>query len=61
MGDFDGDGRADLAVAAGFGAGRGSPSSTASTAFAAQPTRLVSDFFVFEQSLRNGVYLAAGD
>ena len=26
-----------------------------------QPVKLFSDFFVFEQTLRNGVFLTAGD
>ena len=48
-------------VAAGFGGGPRVAVYDGRTAFAAQPTHLVSDFFVFEPTLRNGVYVAAGD
>ena len=60
IGDIDGDGKAELLIAAGFGGGprlavfKGS--SLGST-----PEKLFTDFFVFEQSLRNGVFIASGD
>jgi glucose/arabinose dehydrogenase len=61
-GDFNHDGTPDLAVAAGFGGGPrvalydGKSLPTGDT-----PVKLVGDFFVFESTLRNGVFLAAGD
>lgn len=62
VGDVNGDGVLDLAVAAGFSGGpriaifdgRGILGSSA-------PPKLVADFFVFEQTLRNGVYITLGD
>jgi hypothetical protein len=62
VGDINGDGVLDLAVAAGFSGGprialfdgRGIVGNPA-------PPKLVADFFVFEQTLRNGVYVALGD
>jgi glucose/arabinose dehydrogenase len=62
IGDFNHDGTADLAVAAGFGGGPrvalfdGKSLPTGDT-----PVKLRGDFFAFEQTLRNGVFLAAGD
>ncbi len=62
VGDVNGDGADDLIVAAGFGGGPrvavfdGNSIRTGQT-----PTRLMADFFVFENTLRNGVYVAAGD
>ena len=59
----EGDGRVDLVVAAGFGGGPRVAvfDGTTVTARGATPTKLVNDFFVFEQTLRNGVFVAAGD
>jgi hypothetical protein len=59
--DVTGDGFGDLLVAAGFGggprlAGFGGPSVASGS-----PTRIFADFFVFEQTLTNGVYIAGGD
>jgi hypothetical protein len=59
--DVTGDGKGDLLVAAGFGGGPrlsewGGPSVTAGI-----PAHDFGDFFVFEQTLRNGVYIAGGD
>ena len=60
--DVTGDGAADLMVAAGFGGGpRLAIFNGKSLAPGLTPTKPVSDFFVFEQSLRNGVYVTGGD
>jgi Ca2+-binding RTX toxin-like protein len=63
VGDVTGDGQGDLVVAAGFSGGPrvavfdGKSVSTG----AANPTKPFGDFFVFENTLRNGVFIAAGD
>jgi hypothetical protein len=65
LGDIDGDGRVDLVIAAGFGGGprvaifngRTVPGASAN----APPSRLLNDFFVFEDTLRNGAFVAAAD
>ena len=59
-GDLNGDGTPDLIVAAGFGGG---PRIAAydGTTLAATPVKLFNDFFAFESSLRNGVFLASAD
>jgi subtilisin-like proprotein convertase family protein len=62
LGDFNGDGILDLAVAAGFGGGPRIAIFDGRSLVPGQlQQRMVSDFFVFEQTLRNGVYLSAGD
>jgi streptogramin lyase len=61
VGDVDGDGRADLAVAAGFGGGPRVAVFDGNTITNMDPTRLFNDFFAFEQTLRNGVFIAIGD
>ncbi len=61
IGDFDGDGRGDLNVVAGVGGGPRVAIFTGKSVATGSPARLLNDFFVFEQSLRNGVYVAAGD
>ncbi|HET6575797.1 MAG TPA: VCBS repeat-containing protein [Fimbriiglobus sp.] len=62
VGDVTGDERGDLLVAAGFGGGPRiavwDGSSLTGGAFTAKPTP---DFFVFEPTLRNGVFLTSGD
>jgi len=61
-GDLNGDGWADLLVGAGFGGGpRIAGFDGRSMAGGNSPVKLFNDFFVFEQTLRNGVFLAAGD
>ncbi|QEL16832.1 Ig-like domain repeat protein [Limnoglobus roseus] len=62
VGDVNGDGVADVVVAAGFGGGpRVAVYDGQGFAAAATRTRLVPDFFAFEPGLRNGVYVAVGD
>jgi hypothetical protein len=62
-GDVDADGVPDVVVAAGFGGGPrvavfdGRDVRAGSTT----PGRLVADFFAFEESLRNGAFVTAGD
>ncbi|HEX4608673.1 MAG TPA: FG-GAP-like repeat-containing protein [Urbifossiella sp.] len=64
LGDINGDGVPDLAVAAGFLGGPRTAVFDGKTLFTT-PTRLVSDFFAFPgadaTTLRNGVYVAIGD
>jgi len=61
VGDINNDGVADLAVSAGFLGGPRVAAFDGRTVFSATPRRLFNDFFVFENTLRNGVYLAVGD
>jgi hypothetical protein len=58
--DLNGDGHQDLVVAAGFGGG---PRVAAfdGTSLGTTPRHLFGDLFVFEQTLRNGVFVTAGD
>ncbi len=58
--DVTGDGVGDLLVAAGFGGG---PRLAAfdGKSLAGAPTKPFGDFFVFESTLRNGVFVAGGD
>ena len=60
VGDLDGDLFDDLLVGAGFGGGPRVAGFDGAT-LAGGPAKLFADFFVFEQTLRNGVFLAAGD
>src|SRR5262249_14866210 len=60
-GDINGDGRADLIISAGFGGGPRISVYDGTTVTTGHPTHLFSDLFVFEQTLRNGVFVAAGD
>ncbi len=60
--DVNGDGVGDLIVAAGMGGGpRVAGWNGKSLVAGGKPTRAFDDFFAFESSLRNGVYLASGD
>jgi hypothetical protein len=61
LGDVNGDGRADLLVAAGFEGGPRVALYDGSKIFTTGLARLTSDFFAFDQSLRNGVYASIGD
>ena len=60
IGDLSGDGVGDLVVAAGYGGG---PRVAVfdGTTVRGTPRRVCPDFFVFEPSVRNGVYVAVGD
>jgi hypothetical protein len=61
VGDVNGDGTGDLVVAAGFGGGPRVAVFDGTTLASGNPVRLFNDFFAFEQTLRNGVFIAAGD
>ena len=60
VGDVNGDGFGDLAVAAGFGGGPRVSVISGPTVTSTR-TRLFGDFFVFEEALRNGAFIAIGD
>ncbi len=60
VGDVTGDGAPDLLVGAGFGGGP-RVAGFDGRSLATGPVKLFPDFFVFEDTLRNGVFLAAGD
>ncbi|HYH68680.1 MAG TPA: VCBS repeat-containing protein [Urbifossiella sp.] len=61
IGDVNGDGRADLLVAAGFQGGPRVALYDGKQVFTTGLARLTSDFFAFDPSLRNGVYASIGD
>ena len=66
VGDVNGDGTEDLMVAAGFGGGPrvavyDGTRITNPLAEGELPPKLFNDFFVFEDTLRNGVFPAVGD
>ena len=60
IGDLNGDGQGEVVVAAGLGGGPRIAVFDGASVFTAR-NRLVGDFFVFDQSLRDGVYLGVGD
>jgi hypothetical protein len=60
IGDLNGDGFEDLIVAAGFGGGPRIAIYSGPT-LASAPQKLINDFFLFESTLRNGAFVAAGD
>ena len=61
LGDIDGDGRADLVLSAGFLGGPRVAVYDGPSVLAGRPRRLVNDFFAFEDTLRNGAYVAVAD
>jgi hypothetical protein len=61
FGDFNHDGTADLVVAAGFQGGPRVAIFDGKSLLTGFPTKLVNDFFVFEPSVRDGVFVSAGD
>lgn len=61
MGDINGDSVSDLVVAAGFGGGPRVATFDGRSVRVGVPIKLFNDFFAFEQTLRNGVFVAAGD
>ncbi len=62
LADISGDGVDDLLVAAGFGGGpRLAGFDGNSLRPGMTPTKIFSDFFVFEETLRNGIFIAGGD
>ena len=61
IGDMNGDGMGDLVVAAGFGGGPRVAVFNGSLLGSNGGPKLFNDFFAFEQTLRNGSFVAAGD
>lgn len=61
LGDVNGDGTPDLVVGAGFGGGPRVAVYDGAALAAGNQTKLVADFFAFEETLRNGVFPAVGD
>ncbi len=62
VGDINRDGLGDLAVGAGFGGGPRMALFNGALVLAGDPNpKFVQDFFVFEQSLRDGAWVAVGD
>jgi hypothetical protein len=62
VGDLNNDGNVDLVVAAGFGGGpRVAIYDGKTLRPGVTPVKLINDFFLFEQELRNGAYVAVGD
>lgn len=61
VGDVNRDGVNDLVVAAGFGGGPRVAVFGGHGVRSGQPSRLIGDFFAFEPTLRNGVYVAVAD
>jgi hypothetical protein len=59
--DVTGDGIGDLLVAAGFGGGPRLAVFDGTSIGSATPTKPFGDFFVFEDTLRNGVFVTSGD
>ncbi len=60
IGDVNGDGRSDLIASAGFGGGP-RIAGYDGRSLSSTPQKLFADFFLFEQALRNGAFIAVGD
>jgi hypothetical protein len=60
LGDLDGDGKADLIVSAGFTGGPRIAGFSGRSLFT-NPEKLFADFTAFEDTLRNGAFVAVGD
>jgi hypothetical protein len=58
--DVNADGAGDLIVAAGFGGGP-RVAGFSGKSLSSGPVKIFGDFFMFEQTLRNGVFITAGD
>ena len=61
MGDINGDGFADLVVSAGFGGGPRISIYDGAALNLGTKLNVIGDFFLFEEALRNGAYVAVGD
>jgi hypothetical protein len=61
VGDVNGDGVGDVVVAAGFGGGPRVAGFDGKMLASGDPQRVFPDFYAFEQTLRNGVFIACGD
>jgi hypothetical protein len=61
VGDLNGDGVGDLVVAAGFGGGPRVAGYDGTTLSRPDRRKVFADFLAFEEGLRNGVFVAAGD
>jgi RHS repeat-associated protein len=61
IGDMNGDGNGDLIVVAGFGGGPRVAAINGKQLQSNGGPKLFNDFFAFEQTLRNGIFVAAGD
>ncbi|MGL6073520.1 MAG: hypothetical protein ACRC8S_05080 [Fimbriiglobus sp.] len=61
VGDMNGDGVADLAVAAGVGGGPRVALYDGVSIRQGRPEKLIADFFIFEPKLQDGVFVALGD
>ncbi len=59
--DMTGDGVADLIVVAGFGGGPRVAAFEGRSLSTGTPVKIFGDFFAFEQALRNGIFVTAGD
>ena len=61
IGDLNADGASDLIVVAGFGGGPRVAAFDGKSVAINAPQKLFGDFFAFEQTLRNGIFVTAGD